>query len=114
MITMRKQHWHFLFFTLLFAVQIAHALSSLSRNDPYPVYTALDPQEFLLTHQKLLIRDPEFANKRSSNASISISPFGQNADRGRDIDGIRAALAFLIFYFTFRCTNRTCAFIIVA
>ncbi len=60
------------------------ALSSLSKSDPYPVYNALDPQTFLYTHEKLEIKDPALAKRKRDNVGLSISPFGQNADRGRN------------------------------
>ncbi|HRN78093.1 MAG TPA: hypothetical protein PLU71_02555 [Candidatus Dependentiae bacterium] len=65
-----------------------YALSSLSKNDPYPMFTAMDPQEFLYTQEKQklkgLISEQYFFKER---ASLSISPFGQNANRGRNFCG---------------------------
>jgi len=62
-------------------------LSSLTRNDGYPVFTTLDPHTFLQTKQKLKYKDPDFAEQKHDLVSLSISPFGQNADRGKDITG---------------------------
>ena len=84
----------FALFALIAMVRI-EALSSLARNDAYPVFSSLDPQDFLLTHVKLQIKDPEFAKLKNDNAGISISPFGQNAERGRDLDGVRTPLGDL-------------------
>jgi hypothetical protein len=56
-----------------------NALSTLTRNDPFPVFTALDPQTMLLTHEKLIFREWEWAGAKKNNFSISISPFGQSA-----------------------------------
>ncbi len=72
-----------------------YALSSLAKNDPYPVFSTLDPQNFLYTHEKLQIIDPELAKRKRDNVGISLSPFGQNADRGRDVDGVRTGLGDL-------------------
>ncbi len=85
----------FIYIGLLSTTRELCALSSLARNDPYPVFSSLDPQDFLLIHQKLKIREPEFAEKKQGNASISISPFGQNAERGRNVDKVRAPLGDL-------------------
>ncbi len=97
MISVSNRTCHF-FFTFLFltaGIFQLNALSSLSRNDPYPVFSSLDPQDFLLTHIKLQYKDPEFAKRKRDNAGISFSPFGQNAERGRDIDGNRSQLGDL-------------------
>ncbi len=72
-----------------------HALSSLSRNDPYPVYTSLDPHDFLLLREKLKLKNEDFANRINDNVCISFSPFGQNADSGRTTGGSRAELGDL-------------------
>ncbi len=58
----------------------------MAKNDPYPVYTAVDPQTFLYTHEKLKIKDPEFADRKRDNVGLALSPFGQNADRGRNTE----------------------------
>lgn len=81
--------------SILISSRELSALSSLARNDAYPVFSSLDPQDFLLTAEKLRIREPDFAKKKNSNASISISPFGQNAERGRNLDKIRSELGDL-------------------
>lgn len=72
------------------------ALSSLAKNDPYPVYNALDPQTFLYTHEKLKIKNPEFAKRKRDNVGISIAPFGQNADRGRNNESVKVPLGDLL------------------
>lgn len=86
-----------LFVTIFFLLSSAQtsALSSLAKNDPYPVFSSLDPHTFLYTHEKLRVKDPEFAKRKRDNVGISLSPFGQNADRGRDINGVRAPLGDL-------------------
>lgn len=96
MITMRRQ-WLVVCIGIgmLVTSRELGALSSLARNDPYPVYTSLDPQDFLLTAEKLRIREPDFASRKRSNASISISPFGENAERGRNLAHKRVVLGDL-------------------
>lgn len=71
------------------------ALSSLAKNDPYPVFSTLDPHTFLYTHEKLKVIDPDFAARKRDTVGIALSPFGQNADRGRDINGKRTELGNL-------------------
>lgn len=71
------------------------ALTSLAKNDPSPAYTALDPHTFLYTHEKLKIKDPEFAKEKRDSVGLSISPFGQNANRGRDLDNTKVVLGDL-------------------
>jgi len=70
-------------------------LSSLTRNDGYPVFTTLDPHTFLYTKEKLKYKYPEFAKQKHDFVGISISPFGQNADRGRDLAGKKVELSDL-------------------
>ena len=96
MIARRTASMQFFFFVCLFSMNVSlNALSSLAKNDPYPVFNSLDPHTFLYTHEKLKIKDPEFAERKRDNVGIFISPFGQNADRGRNIDGVRSELGDL-------------------
>lgn len=65
-----------------------HAISTLAKNDPYPMYTTLDPQEFLYTQNKLLLKgmtDQEHFWKE--HVSFSTSPFLQSARCGKTICG---------------------------
>ena len=71
------------------------ALSSLAKNDPYPVYNAVDPHTFLYTHEKLKITNPKAADRKHDSVGLSISPFGQNADRGRNLSGVKVPLGDL-------------------
>ncbi len=78
------QYWLlFVGFFLLHPLPL-QALSSLARNDPYPVFSSVDPHEFLYLHEKLQVKNPELAARKRDNVGITISPFGQNADRGRN------------------------------
>ncbi len=70
-------------------------LSSLAKNDPYPVFSTLDPHTFLYIHEKTKVADPDFSARKRDTVGIALSPFGQNADRGRDINGERAELGNL-------------------
>lgn len=75
-------------------------LSTLARNDPYPVYTAIDPQEFLYTWQKLHMKGiptetPPIPLDGCQFMSVSISPFGQNACGGKNFGGDKVPLGDL-------------------
>lgn len=65
---------------------ICYGLTSLLRSDPYPVYNSLDPHTFLYTRKKLRLKGYDIA-PWNDHASISISPFGQNANYAKDIQG---------------------------
>ena len=61
-------------------------LTSLAKNDVFPVFTTLNIDDaFLLTKIQLEYKDEEWAKKKKSCVSLSISPFGQDADRGKTI-----------------------------
>lgn len=64
-----------------------YARSSLVKNDAYPVFTSRDPHEFLYTQEKLKIKDLVPEDNWKEHIGFSISPFAQNADHGRNIDG---------------------------
>lgn len=61
------------------------SITNLTKNDPYPLYNSLYPYSYLLTRTKNFLKYltnddcPEFF-------SISVSPFHQKANRGRDYD----------------------------
>jgi hypothetical protein len=74
----------------------AHAdLTTPSKNDPIPLFTTLNLDDaLLLTREQLLYKfdalngwDYEWADKKKDHVIISISPFAQNADRGKTIRG---------------------------
>ncbi len=60
-------------------------LSSLAKNDPFPVFTTLDPQDFLYTQEKLRMMGFQ-DTVASPKIGLSFSPFGQNADCARNIN----------------------------
>lgn len=96
MIAVRRANIRIIIVCFFLSYTSVNALSSLARNDPYPVFSSLDPHTFLYTHEKLKIIDPEFAKLKRDNVGISLSPFGQNADRGRDFRGRRVELGDLM------------------
>jgi hypothetical protein len=65
-------------------IPIQAELTSLARNDAYPVFTTLNLDDaLLLTAEQLRYKEIDWAEKKKSRVQISISPFGQNADRGK-------------------------------
>lgn len=61
-------------------------ISSLAKNDPYPTFSTLNLDDlFLLTSQQLEYKDPDWSKRKKSRVNFSISPFTQNADRGKGI-----------------------------
>jgi len=70
-------------------------LTTLAKNDPIPMFTTLNIDDaLLLTREQLLYKfdalsgwDYEWADKKRDHVNISISPFAQNADRGKTIKG---------------------------
>ena len=72
----------------------AHAdLSSIAKNDAYPVFTTLSNDDsYLLTKEQLRYKEFSWAEKKKDRVNISISPFGQNADRGKTLRGERFPL----------------------
>jgi hypothetical protein len=72
----------------MLASSYAHAyLSSFNRADAYPMYNSLDPHIFLYTREKLQMKGFETAREVPERFGLSLSPFGQNANFGKDIDG---------------------------
>ena len=84
---------------LLFTTPCHHlyagALSSLAKNDPYPIYTSLDPQEYLFTREKIMIKGFPLLLPYPQYMSFSLSPFGQNACGGKNFCGKRVPLGDL-------------------
>jgi len=61
--------------------------TTLTRNDYYPLYTTMDPQSFLLRRTKNILQGREIDNGRErDNFCFYLTPFGQNANVGRDFD----------------------------
>src|SRR5271156_6226671 len=78
--------WTRLILVLGFSVtiQTVHAMTFDNRNDPSPIYKTLDPQTFLLTREKLILKGYAVDTNRTERISLSLSPFGQRADSARD------------------------------
>jgi len=74
---------------LLFSFTLLRAdLTSLARNDAYPVFTTLNFDEtLLLTKQQEYYKKRDDADKKKDRFCFSISPFGQNANQGTKIKG---------------------------
>ena len=86
------------FFTLHLVIVHTPAqahLTSLAKNDALPMFTTLNlDDEYLLTREQLEYkfdgsdgREYEWADKKRNRAGIFLSPFAQNADRGKMITG---------------------------
>lgn len=73
----------------------ADGLSSLAKNDALPVFSTLNWDDLhLLTKRQLEYREYDWAEKNGSHVTLSISPFAQNADRGKTIKGQRCVLPY--------------------
>jgi hypothetical protein len=58
---------------------------TLSRNDYFPVHSTLDPHAYLYTRTKEQLHERTDETPKLNHFSLAISPFGQNADMGKDI-----------------------------
>ncbi len=74
---------------LVCAQLIEATLTTLAKNDPFPVFTTQDPHQFLLLKKKLEFKDVGFAKCMGDCFTFSISPFAQNANTGQNITGGR-------------------------
>lgn len=70
-------------------------LTSLAKNDAIPMFSTLNWDEaHLLTKQQLEYKDYDWAEKKGNHVNISLSPFAQNADRGKSIKGQNCVIPF--------------------
>lgn len=60
--------------------------SSWSRYDPYPLYTTLEPQEFLNKRTQRMLFGDEVVSNKPERIRIAISPYGQKADTAKNIN----------------------------
>lgn len=67
------------------AAQDLCALSDLARNDAYPVFSTLDPHNFLYTREKMDLKGLDYGANKYESIGLSISPFGQTADLGKEL-----------------------------
>lgn len=75
------------FFLIMLMHETIHAWPSNTRNDPFPMYTTLDPQYFLYEREKQLMFGMADEKGSPENFMISLSPFGQNANYAKTIAG---------------------------
>lgn len=98
----QKKISHFLLSLCIILLTAMHMplhadLTWAEKNDPIPMFTTLNLDDSLLLTRKQLEykfdesggRDYEWADKKRNCVNISISPFAQNADRGKTIKGSR-------------------------
>ena len=71
-------------FPLIFTSHIFCQLSQYSRQDPYPMYTAIDPHTFLYTRVKQEMKGDDPIYEWAEVFAVHLSPFGQNANCARD------------------------------
>lgn len=78
--------------TLVFALVAAtslDAISNLTKNDPYPIYTSVDPYALLTVYRRNRIKGyGEDGPKEQERFTFSLSPFGQSAKYGTNSNGI--------------------------
>ncbi len=81
--------WYLFVFSLIAWFSSARAdLTSLAKNDAFPIFTTLNLDDaWLLTEKQLEYKHVDWAKKKRSHAGISITPFGQDADRGKTLKG---------------------------
>jgi hypothetical protein len=61
------------------------ALSSLDKNDAYPVFSNWYEHEYMLTKKLFLAEHEEWAEERGERFTISVNGFFQNANRGKSM-----------------------------
>ena len=72
------------------------ALTANAKNDPFPMYSTLDPQQYLNTWHRMRLSNIDVGTDAKENISISLAGFGQNANSGKDIDGNKRNLGDII------------------
>lgn len=75
----------FSFFLIALMHDAIHAWPSNTRNDPFPMYTTLDPQYFLYEREKQLMFGMPDEKGTPEYFMLSLSPFGQNANSAKTI-----------------------------
>src|SRR5579872_5510528 len=84
MSAVRSSRFFMLLWCLFSSKQIL-GYSNLTKNDPYPMYTAMYPYTYLTTNLRDYYRGIE-AIRKQEHVQISISPFRQAATVGRNIN----------------------------
>ena len=78
---MLSRRFNFAFLSLLIgsSAQLLGVPTSFSRNDPFPVYTTLDPYTFLYKRERFIDKDGIERQRYIPQAFyLSFSPFGLN------------------------------------
>ncbi len=70
-------------------------ITNYSRNDPFPVFSTLDPHLFLYTYCRMHLKGLVTDRKKQERFNLSITPFGQNATVGKDNAGVLTELGDL-------------------
>lgn len=84
----KQRMMHILSLVLIVLMHDAiHAWPSNTRNDPFPMYTTLDPQYFLYEREKQLMFGNADEKGSPEYFMLSLSPFGQNANIAKTIAG---------------------------
>jgi len=90
MVQVRNEAYALLILASIALISHVHiqGISSLAKNDPYPMFTSLDPHEFLYTQTKLLLKGmTDHEHSWCEYASLSVSPFSQSARCGKTFCG---------------------------
>ena len=82
-------------FSLCAYSNLVQAMTMYSRQDPYPVYSTLDPQTFIDRRYREQLLQNDYAQLSCDRAHIAITPFGQNANEGKNLCGQRVELGDL-------------------
>ena len=96
----QKKLPHFLLSLFTITLSMVHIplhahLTSFNKIDPIPMFTTLNlDDQLLLTKEQLFYKDYDWAEKKHNHFVFSLSPFAQNADRGKTIKGERCSLPF--------------------
>lgn len=67
-------------------------LSSYSKNDPYPMYTIVDPHTFLYNRVKQVLKGEDPIYECPEYFAVHVSPFAQFATCAKDLAGCNIAL----------------------
>jgi hypothetical protein len=70
-------------------------LSNYSKSDPYPRYTTLEPHQFLYTYYRDELKGEQLDFCNPECFGVFLSPFGQNANVGRNITNVEVPLGDL-------------------
>jgi hypothetical protein len=80
-----KRH-SFIFFVGLFALttfQEIFSFATLQRNDPYPIYSTIDPQEYLYRYEREILKELTPMTAKPARLGLFLSFFEQSACKGR-------------------------------